>query len=273
MTPTTSALADEGLAAPSLLQRRTGSKTRVLITESPEPSASLDPGSPFRAAILGRAASCPEVLSSSSIRTWLPHTCMVLSSIFNAFLALAVDILGKDGVSVGDQYVCAVVLQFPITLAAVVLQREHVLGTCGEGRLRSALLLQGFLAASCQIFYQIAVAGTHLAAATTIIYSEALVVPLVVAALGRGAFYGHDLAVVLVASMGVVCMTWAPGVSISAIFAAAGDTTIFVSLSGCYPDLDSKREHVGGTEHASHVRWFSLPDRDGSVVLPRARLL
>ncbi|CAE8679996.1 unnamed protein product [Polarella glacialis] len=152
---------------------------------------------------------------------------MVLSSIFSAFLALAVDVLGKDGVSAGDQYICSVVLQFPITLAAVVLQREHVLGTGGEGCPRSALLLQGFLAASCQAFYQIAVVGTDLAAATTIIYSDAFVVPLVVAALGRGAFYGHDLVVVLVASMGVVCMTWAPGVSMAAIFAAAGDTTIF----------------------------------------------
>ncbi|CAE8719386.1 unnamed protein product [Polarella glacialis] len=227
MTPDTSALTDEGLAAPSLLQRLTGSKTRLFLTESPEPSASLDPGSPFLAAILGRVASCPEVLSSGSIRTWLPHTCMVLSSIFSAFLALAVDILGKEGVSAGDQYVCSVVLQFPITLAAVVLQGEHVLGTGGEGRPRSALLLQGFLGAFCVIFYQIAVVGTHLAAATTIIYSEALVVPLVVAALGRGAFYFHDLAVVLVASMGVVCMTWAPGVSMTAILAAAGETTIF----------------------------------------------
>ncbi|CAE8625952.1 unnamed protein product [Polarella glacialis] len=117
-----------------------------------------------------------------------------------------------------------------MTLAAVVLHREHVLGMGGEGHSRSALLLQGFLGAICFIFYQIAVVGTHSSAATTIICSEALVVPLLVAVLGRGAFYFHDLAVVLVASMGVVYMTWAPGASIAAIFAAVGDLTFLSGL-------------------------------------------
>ncbi|CAE8719384.1 unnamed protein product [Polarella glacialis] len=236
MTPDTSAFTDECLNAHSLLQKRSDSWTRMLLTESPDPEASLVSGSIGAAILLPmfclalmllRVASCSEKLPSSSVRTWLPHTCMMLSAFFSAFLALFVDVLGKEGVSASDQQLCSVVLRFPMTLAAVVLQREHVLGTGGEGRPRRALLLQGFLGAFVVIFYQIAVVGTHVAAATTIIYSEALVVPLVVAALGRGAFYFHDLAVVLVASMGVVCMTWAPGVSISAIFAAAGDATIF----------------------------------------------
>mmetsp|Transcript_25870 Transcript_25870/g.41431 ORF Transcript_25870/g.41431 Transcript_25870/m.41431 type:complete len:423 (-) Transcript_25870:224-1492(-) len=236
MTPDTCALTDGGLNAHSLLQQRSGSWTSLFLTESPDPSASLVSGSMGAAILIPmfclalmllRAASCLDKQSSSSVRTWLPHACMMLSAFFSAFLALSVDVLGKEGVSAANQQLCSVVLRFPMTLAAVALQREHVLGTGGEGRSRSALLLQGFLGALCFIFYQIAVVGTHLAAATTIIYSEALVVPLVVAFFGRGAFYFHDLVVVLVASMGVGYMTWAPGASIAAILAAVGDLSLF----------------------------------------------
>ncbi|CAE8610072.1 unnamed protein product [Polarella glacialis] len=152
MTPDTSALTDEGLNAHSLLQK-SGSWTRMLLTESPDPEASLVSGSNGAAILIPmfclalmllRAASCPEKLPSSSVRTWLPHTCMMLSAFFSAFLALSVDVLGKEGVSASDPQLCSVVLRFPMTLAAVVLQREHVLGVGGEGRPRSALLLQGF---------------------------------------------------------------------------------------------------------------------------------